>query len=142
MNKFLTTELIGKSSRLITNNLAQRILQVKIGITTEQWIILQILSINEKTQKELSEITLKNKASVNSLISNLLKLGYINKSISNIDKRETIISLTKKGEETRKNVAKEAAISVNNVLEGFSTNEINTLNSLLKRINNNLINKK
>jgi plasmid maintenance system antidote protein VapI len=74
MNKFITTELIGKSSRLITNNLAHKLLVSKIGITTEQWIILQILSRGAKTQKELSEVTLKNKASINSLVSNEIRI--------------------------------------------------------------------
>ena len=139
MNKFLTTELIGKSSRLITNNLAQKLIVAKIGVTTEQWIILQILSNGLRTQRELSEITLKNKASINSLVSNLLKLGFVNKSISKTDKRETIIEISKIGEEIRKKVVKEASVSTNEVLKGLSVSEIELLNSILTRINNNLI---
>ncbi len=139
MKKFITAELIGKSSRLITNNLAKKLKFSKIQITTEQWIILQILSNQNKTQKQLSEITLKNKASINSLISNLLKLGLINKNISITDKRETIISISEKGTEIRTKVVKEASISINEVLNGFSIDEIEQLNSFLIRINNNLI---
>ena len=139
MNKFLTTELIGKSSRLITNNLAQKLIIANIKITTEQWIILQILSRGKKTQKELAEITLKNKASINSLISNLLKSNFINKSISVTDKRETIISITEKGNKIRENVLKKASTSVDEILKNFTENEINNLNSLLTKINNNLI---
>jgi len=139
MNKYITTELIGKSSRLITNNLSQKILLAKIGITTEQWIILQILARNEYSQKELCEITLKNKASVNSLISYLLSFDYINKSVSNKDKRETIIRITKLGDQVRKKVLKEADNSISETLKGFSNSDIELLNSLLLRINNNLI---
>ena len=139
MNKYITTELIGKSSRLITNNLSQKILLAKIGITTEQWIILQILARNEYSQKELCEITLKNKASVNNLISYLLSFDYVNKSVSNKDKRETIIRITKLGDQVRKKVLKEADNSISETLKGFSNSDIELLNSLLLRINNNLI---
>ena len=139
MNKFITTELIGKSSRLITNNLAQKILAAQIGITTEQWIILQILSASSKTQKELGDITVKNKASINSLISYLLKLDFVSKSVSQKDKRETIIQITEIGEEVRKKVLYVASESINETMKGFSDSEIELLNSMLTRINNNLI---
>ena len=139
MKKFITTELIGKSSRLITNNLAQKLLEVQAGVTTEQWIILQILLRGAMTQKELSEKTLKNKASINSLVSNLLKLELVDKKISEKDKRETRVSLNNKGEEVRARVAKIAAISVDQALNGFSNEEIENLNSLLNRVKENLI---
>ena len=139
MNRFITTELIGKTSRLITNNLSQKILLAKIDITTEQWILLQILSKSSKTQKELGNITVKNKASINSLISYLLKQEYINKSISQKDKRETIIQITELGENIRKMVLKEASEAINETMKGFSNSEIELLNSMLMRINNNLI---
>ena len=139
MNLFITTELIGKSSRLITNNLARELLNLKLGITTEQWIILQILSNGSTTQKRLSEITLKNKASINSLINNLLKKELINKSISNLDKRETIISITDTGNNIRERGGKNATKSINTALNGFSISEIEKLNAFLERINNNLI---
>lgn len=139
MNLFITTELIGKSSRLITNNLARELLNLKLGITTEQWIILQILSKGSTTQKRLSEITLKNKASINSLVNNLLKKGLINKSISNVDKRETVISITKSGSDIREKVKGNATKSINTALNGFSAIEIETLNTFLERVNNNLI---
>ena len=139
MKKLITTELIGKSSRLITNNLAQKLLEAQAGVTTEQWIILQILSRGAMTQKELSEKTLKNKASINSLVSNLLKLELVDKKISEKDKRETRVSLNNEGEEVRARVAKIATTSVDEALNGFSNEEIDNLNSLLNRVKENLI---
>jgi len=141
MNRFLTTELIGKSSRLITNNLSQKLLSQNIEITTEQWIILQILSGGSKSQKELGDITLKNKASINSLVSNLLKLNFVNKTISPKDKRETVITITEIGDKTRKETLEVASESVNEILKDFSVSEVEQLNKFLNRINSNLINK-
>jgi len=142
MNQFLTTELIGKSSRLLHNNLGQKLKLAALGITSEQWIILQILSAGVRTQKELGEITLKNKASINSLISNLLKLNLVIKTISSKDKRATEISISKIGNEVRKQAMKSAQESVNHAFNGFSELEIEQLNELLKRVNNNLIDNK
>ena len=141
MDEFLTAELIGKSSRLLSNNLSQKLAAEKLGLTTEQWIILQILSNGSKNQKELGLITLKNKASINSLISNLLKLGFVTKTISKTDKRETIISATNIGNEIRKKANNIASNSINVALDGFKTDEVKQLNEFLNRINNNLLKK-
>ena len=142
MNEFLTAELIGKSSRLLSNNLAQKLAAQKLGLTTEQWIILQILINGPKSQKELALITLKNKASINSLISNLRKLGFVTKKVSKTDKRKTIISTTDIGDKIRIEANKMAAYSINEALNGFLTDEVKQLNEFLNRINNNLLKEK
>jgi len=142
MNEFLTAELIGKSSRLLSNNLSQKLSVEKLGLTTEQWIILQILSNGSKNQKELGLITLKNKASINSLISNLLKLGFVTKIVSKTDKRKTIISTTDIGKKIRNKANKIASYSINEALDGFLTDEVKQLNEFLNRINNNLLKEK
>ena len=139
MNKFIIAELIGKSSRLLNNNLSQKLSLAKLKLTTEQWIILQIISGGSKTQKELGTITLKNKASINSLISNLLKLEYVAKVISKTDRRKTIISITTVGNNIRKQAEKIASISINEALEGFSFNEIEQAIIFLAKINDNLL---
>lgn len=137
---FETGELIGKSSRLLTNSLSKNLLLSKTGITSEQWIILQILAKGSKNQKELSEITLKTKATINSLVSYLLKSRLITKTKSNIDNRNTILSITKKGliiiEQTEINALKSIKQATNN----FSEKEIKELNKYLSRIITNLNN--
>ncbi|HIP48522.1 MAG TPA: hypothetical protein EYG92_06100 [Lutibacter sp.] len=142
MDEFLTAELIGKSSRLLRNNLSLKLAIEKLGLSTEQWIILQILAKGSKNQKELGLITLKNKASINSLVSNLLKSSFVTKIISKTDKRETIISTTDIGNEIRKKANKIASISINEALDGFLKDEVKQLNSFLNRINTNLLKKK
>jgi len=142
MDEFLTAELIGKSSRLLSNNLSLKLSIEKLGLTTEQWIILQILSKGIKNQKELGQITLKNKASINSLISNLLKSGFVTKTISKIDKRETLISTTDIGNRIRKKADKIAFASINEAFDGFLKDEVKQLNRFLNRINNNLLKEK
>lgn len=141
MKEFLTAELIGKSSRLLSNNLALKLLKNDINLTKEQWIILQIISNGDKTQKELVQITLKNKASINSLISNLLKLGFITKIASKADRRTTIISITNNGNLVREEANKFALTSTKEAMSGFSIEEVERLNVFLNRINKNLYSK-
>jgi len=139
MKIFETGELIGKSSRLLTNSLSKNLLESKTGITSEQWVVLQILLKGSKNQKELSEITLKTKATINSLVSYLLKSDLIIKTKSNIDNRNTILSISEKGinviDQTKLNALKSIKQATNN----FSKKEIKELNKYLLRIITNLI---
>jgi len=139
MKIFNTGELIGKTSRLLRDNLSKHLIVSKVKITPEQWIILQILNNGSKNQKELSEITLKTKATINSLISYLLKSDYIIKTKSNVDKRNTEISISKKGLLLIKQSNKDALKSIKKATSGFSEKEIIALNNYLIRIQNNLL---
>ena len=139
MKSFVTGELIGKTSRLLRDNLSKHLIESEVYVTTEQWIILQIVRYGSKNQKELCEITLKTKATINSLISYLLKAGLIIKTTSNLDKRSKDISITKKGLQIIKQSNISASKSIKRATNGFSENEIQELNSYLTRIQNNLL---
>lgn len=133
-----TGNLIGKTSRLLSRDFSKNLSSNKLEITTEQWILLQILTEGTKTQKELSEITLKTKATINSLISYLLKSNLIQKTTSNKDKRITEISISKTGLQLIKQSNISAYKSINKAVRGFSEKEIQELNNYLIRIQNNL----
>jgi len=140
MKIFETGELIGKSSRLLTKTLSKNLLLSTTGITSEQWIILQILSKGSKNQKELTEITLKTKATINSLVSYLLKSELIIKTNSKLDNRYTILSISKKGLITIKETNNYALKSIEQATDNFSEEEIKELNKYLSRIITNLNN--
>jgi len=140
MKIFETGELIGKSSRLLTNSLSQNLLFSNTRITSEQWILLQILSKGAKNQKELGKITLKTKATINSLVSYLLKSELIIKTNSKLDNRYTILSISKKGLITIKETNEYALKSIEQATDNFSKEEIKELNKYLSRIIINLNN--
>jgi DNA-binding MarR family transcriptional regulator len=141
MKIFKTGELVGKTSRLLSRNLSNHLSQSKTDITSEQWIILRILTQGSKNQKELSEITLKTKATINSLISYLLKSEFIIKTISKSDKRNIEISISSKGLQIIKQTNISALNSIVEATNGFSKEEIMVLNNYLMRIQNNLLKK-
>ena len=134
-----TGNLIGKTSRLLSKDLSRNLSKSKLEITTEQWILLQVLTKGTKTQKELSEITLKTKATINSLISYLLKSNFIHKTTSNTDKRITEISISKKGLQIFEQANISAYKIIKKATNGFSEKEIQELNSYLIRMQNNLL---
>jgi len=140
MKLFETGELIGKSSRLLTKTLSKNLFLSNTGITSEQWIILQILSKGSKNQKELTEITLKTKATINSLVSYLLKSKLIIKTNSKLDNRYTILSISKKGLITIKETNDYALKSIEQATNNFSEEEIKEFNKYLSRIITNLNN--
>lgn len=139
MERFKTGELLGKSSRLLSNTLTKGLSENNIKLTPEQWMVLETLIESPKSQKEICEITLKNKASINSLISNLMKTGLVTKTTLESDKRNNVIAITPLGNQVKNASNKVAQATLTIALEGFTEEEVTTLNTLLSRIKQNLI---
>jgi len=90
--------LLGKASRLLANDL-NTTLKVH-GLTVEQWTLLAVLWGHDALkQKELQAALLKDKATINSLVSYLVKDGFVHKKQDELDKRSVVVSLTPKGKE-------------------------------------------
>jgi len=129
--------LLGKSSRLLANNLNNSL--KKVHLTVEQWSMLALLWSNDnQTQKSLQETLLKNKATINSLVSYLVKDNFITKRVSQTDKRSSIVSLTKKGKEMKNHTIPIAINSILLATEGIDKQELQTTFKVLEQIINNL----
>ena len=90
--------LLGKSSRLLANQFNTDL--SSHGLTIAQWTLLaELWSEDKRSQKSLGKALLKDKATVNSLLSYLIKNGFVSKSRDGKDKRSFIVSLTPKGKE-------------------------------------------
>ena len=115
--------LLGKSSRLLSNNLNTDL--NKLNLTVEQWSLLAVLwDRNGISQKELQEALLKDKASINSLISYLIKNGFITKKQSLHDKRSFLVSLTKKGEDIKEESIPLAMKNIMKAVDGIKKEEL------------------
>jgi len=129
--------LLGKSSRLLANNLNNSLRE--INLTVEQWSMLALLWSNDnQTQKSLQETLLKNKATINSLVTYLIKDNFITKKVSQTDKRSSIVSLTKKGKEMKTHTIPIAVNSILLATEGIDKQELQTTFKVLEQIINNL----
>lgn len=78
---------------------AQKQLKLRgIDITVDQWLVLKALLENPKAQQnELSEQVFKDAASVNRIITLLVKNGYMERKVDAKNRRLTILKVSSKG---------------------------------------------
>ena len=133
--------LLGKASRLLSNELNHSLSEHKL--TVEQWSFLAVLWIEDsQKQKELQEALLKDKATVNSLVSNLLKNGFVLKEQDKFDKRSFIISLSQKGKDMQKVSLPIAMQSITKSIVGIDKDELKITTKVLAQIIKNLTQEK
>ena len=129
--------LLGKSSRLLSNQFNHDLTQH--NLTVEQWSLLAILwSDDAQKQKDLQAALLKDKATINSLVSYLLKNGFVMKERDSIDKRSFIISLTSKGRLMQEVTIPLAMKNIGKAIEGIDEDALKTTVTVLTQIINNL----
>jgi len=129
--------LLGKASRLLSNQLNTDLKQH--NLTMPQWSLLAVLwSENAQKQKALEATLLKDKATINSLVSYLVKNGFISKVKDTIDKRSYIISLTTKGKEMQSITIPIAMKNIGKAVSDIDAEELERTILVLKQIINNL----
>jgi len=133
--------LLGKASRLLSNRFNRDLQQH--NLTVEQWSLLAILwSEDTQKQKALQSALLKDKATVNSLVSYLVKNGFISKVKDTIDKRSSIISLTTKGRQMQSITIPIAMQNIGHAVSDIDTEDLERTLSVLTQIINNLTKEK
>jgi len=129
--------LLGKASRLLSNRFNHDLQQH--NLTVEQWSLLAVLwSDDTQKQKALQSSLLKDKATINSLVSYLVKNGFVTKMKDSIDKRSTIISLTPKGKQMQNITIPIAMQNIGNAVSGINTEDLDKTIFVLTQIINNL----
>ena len=133
--------LLGKSSRLLSNNFNHDMIQH--NLTVEQWSLLAVLwSKDARKQKDLQAELLKDKATISSLVSYLVKNGFVRKERDSIDKRSFVIYLTSKGKSIKEITIPLAVHNIGKAIEGIDTDELKTTMRVLTQIINNLTKEK
>ncbi|MDA3972923.1 MarR family transcriptional regulator [Enterococcus thailandicus] len=115
------------------------------GITVQQWAVIQQLFLkNEQTAVLLSEALDMDKPTISGIIKRLEKKGFIIKTVNPSDLRSQLISLTDTGHEILSECQALSKQILANYLTILSTDEQETLNALLTKINqeNNRIEKR
>ena len=133
--------LLGKSSRLLSNQFNHDLVQH--NLTVEQWSLLAVLwTEDSQKQKNLQVALLKDKATINSLVSYLVKNGFVRKKQSAVDKRSVIISLTPKGKTMQELTIPFAMKNIGKAIEGIDEDALKTTITVLIQIINNLTKEK
>ena len=74
----------------------------KIGadITPDQWVLLDKLDEQgDLSQREISELSFKNAATISRIIDKLVKKGLVSRTSEEDDRRKTTIGLTEEGQD-------------------------------------------
>lgn len=132
--------LINMTALLLKREFSSAIKNENIDVTPEQWAILNRL--NEKsglTQKEVAKLTFKDNANITRMVDKLEKKGLVIRLPDSNDRRSWNLSITKKGIEIRDLVEPLAANILNKIAKGITKKEMDTYNTLSRKIINNLI---
>ncbi len=128
----------------ITNKIAKQFSQrefdrLKLGITIDQWVLLKIIDdFGKLSQVELAQTSVRDPASITRTLDLLEKKGFIQRNAIASDRRQYSIELTNEG---KKFVTKNMVMVKehrNKSIAGFTDEELNSLSSMLNRIQKNM----
>ena len=129
----------GRVSTAITRRLYRDFRTNELAITPEQWIILMFLSFGDGiTQRELANLTFKDRPSITRLLDNLEKHSFIARLADKTDKRNNLIFITKIGTAINQKAREIALKTMKIALEGISEEEVKFGERILKKIFKNL----
>lgn len=140
MNDQYILYFISRTKRKMITFIEQKLKEQSLeDIAPSYGNILTVLFNNngKLNMKEISKLIGKDKSTVTALVNKLIKLGYVKKEKSLLDKRVTYILITEQGqniEEKYRLISKELYERAYN---NFSEEEKETLLNLLKKLNHN-----
>ena len=113
--------LTGRISSTINRALLRAFSEEDLNITTEQWSVLSCLWNQDKvTQRELCDLTRKDKTSMTRLIDNLERNKVVVRVAHSTDRRVNLIHLTQYGASLQKKVSDVVQRVVDKSLQGVS----------------------
>ncbi len=133
---FLITQIHHLGRRVFTSLLRQHEIEIGPG---QGRILFALLQKDGVPMKQLSKKTLLRKSTMSELLDNLESAGYVKRVQSTEDRRKTLIQLTEKTRSFEKTYIKLSAEMTEIFYEGFTQEEIDSLESYLQRILSNLV---
>ena len=132
--------LIGQVHRLSTKKFVQNSRDSGLDISMDQWIVLGPIWENEGlSHKEISEYCLKDKTSVTKIIDTLEKKNLVVRVSDQLDHRVKRVVLSNKGKELFLQAIPIMELTRDQLREGITEQDIESLRSVLTKIYNNLV---
>ena len=132
--------LIGQVHRLSTKKFVQNSHNSGLDISMDQWIVLGPIWENEGlSHKEISEYCLKDKTSVTKIIDTLEKKNLVVRVADQLDHRVKRVVLSNKGKELFLQAIPIMELTRDQLREGITEQDIESLRSVLTKIYNNLV---
>ena len=142
-NQFRKSELYsfitGKASTAIARRLQKNFKQAGVEITIEQWSVLYHLWKEDGlSQQQLCDATFRDKPSITRLVDNLEKLNLVKRVASKDDRRINMIYITPEASQLQEQSMGLANQTLNEALQGVSTEKIEIAKEVLQRVYDNL----
>lgn len=142
-NQFKRGELYsfvtGMASTAVARRLQKNFKQAGLDITIEQWSVLYHLWKEDGlSQQDLCTRSFRDKPSITRLVDNLEKLKLVKRVASKNDRRVNIIKLTDAAVQLQESTMELANQTLNEALEGVSTEDIELCKSVLAKVYDNL----
>jgi len=111
----------------------------EFDLTPEQFSVLFCLSKQEGiNQKELALRTTKDQPAITRILDALAKIGFIEKKVSDADRRAYLLMLSRKGREWIELASPVEAKAIAEAVDGLSVEELQSLRRILLKIADNV----
>lgn len=125
---------IMRASNLLLDDLKKTLKNYPINAT--EFAVMEFLySKGEKNIQEIRDRILLASGSATYVVDNLEKKGYVNRKISQRDKRVTYIKLTQVGKSLMDDIFPIHKINTKKIFDDLTEEELVTLKQILKKIN-------
>lgn len=106
--------------------------ELDMGITSEQFVVLDTISANKDIyQQKLSDILYKDKSNTNRIVSVLLEKGLITKDVSSINNRlVNVLNISEKGQELIDKFMPQVKEIVRDICSNITDEDIDNLHVL------------
>lgn len=126
---------IDKAIRTYRMYAMKKIREKGYKITIDQWLIIKSILENPKiTQQELAKNVFKDNASVTRIIEILVKSNYLSRKVDSEDRRKSILSVTKEGEDIIEKVQDLILENRKIALEGIDKEDLDAMDIILQKI--------
>lgn len=133
-NEFKVVIGIMRASNLLIDDLKKTLKNYPVNVT--EFAVMEFLySKGEKSIQEIRDRILLASGSATYVVDNLEKKGYVNRKISQKDKRVTYIKLTEVGKKLMDDIFPIHKINTKMIFDDLTEEELVTLKEILKKIN-------
>ncbi len=107
----------------------------RFGVSIPEWRVIAVLGrFPGLSAVEVAGRTLMDKVAVSRAVTKLIKNGRIDREFADTDKRRSILNLSEEGKRLHDEIAQLALQFERDLLQGFSNEEIEDLNSIMERL--------
>ena len=107
----------------------------RFNVSIPEWRVIAVLGrFPGLSAVEVAGRTLMDKVAVSRAVTKLIKNGRIDREFADADKRRSILNLSEEGKKLHDEIAALALQFERDLLQGFSSEEMDSLNSIMERL--------